>query len=194
MTDSVHECVFSGSSGQKGWGWGVGGIWLVVLAGVLGCVGRDTGSPGPLRLDRRHWVEVTQLLLLLLLLMLRQGCPSRRVKVTQRRTHFCHIASRVHLISTETTTDKLRKTPWTTRVQNLCPKSGIVMCFHTIFSILCHKLNLDDSICMLLSTTVVIDHVTIYMAFLPAKVLEYQRCQTCWNVDITQYSYCPGNE
>ena len=53
MTDSVHECVFVGSLGQEEEAAGGGGSgWLLYQGGLgCGCVGMDTGSPGPLRLD-----------------------------------------------------------------------------------------------------------------------------------------------
>lgn len=53
---SVCLPLAQGTEGGGGGGReeGAGGLWLVVGSGVLGCVGRDTGSPGPLRLDRRH--------------------------------------------------------------------------------------------------------------------------------------------
>lgn len=69
---SVHEGVLGG------------GLWRG--CGLVEWLGRDTGSPGPLRMNQRRWVKVT-------LLLQRQHCFSRRVKVAQRRIHSCHDAA-----------------------------------------------------------------------------------------------------
>lgn len=57
----------------QGRGGGAGWLFYWWGRGIFVCVGRDTGSPGPLRFNGRCWVEVTQLLLLRLLLQKGQG-------------------------------------------------------------------------------------------------------------------------